>query len=92
MVEGDLVKHRTGALKNAQSALFGFCVVDKNVHPFPRGEQAHDLGIDPGDGLKFSGPVFGVVGPGEPGGLVPIPFGGHAVTELVGCLRHFWNS
>jgi hypothetical protein len=28
------------------------------------------------------------VGPGEPGGLVWFPFGGHAVAELAGCFGH----
>ena len=43
-----------------------------------RGEVADDLGVDPGDGLELAGPVFGVVGPGDPGGGVGLPLGGHA--------------
>ena len=68
-------------------ALFGFLVFDGNVDLLVASKQAHDLRIEPGDGLEFSGPVLGVVGPGEPCGLVPIPLGGHAVAECLRCVR-----
>ena len=58
----------------------GVGVVDEDVDVFAAGEVADDLGVDPGDGLEFSGPVFGVVGPGDPGGGVGLPLGGHAVV------------
>jgi hypothetical protein len=56
------------------------------VDVFAAGEVADDLGVDPGDGLELSGPVLGVVGPGDPGGGVGGPLGGHAVVSrfLVG--------
>ena len=52
----------------------------EDVDGFDLGEVADDFGVDPGDGLKFSGPVFGVVGPADPGGGVRSPLGGHAVV------------
>ena len=55
-------------------------VVDEDVDVFDAGEVADDFGVDPGDGLEFSGPVLGVVGPGDPGGGVGGPLGGHAVV------------
>ena len=64
----------------AGCAAFGVFVVDEDVDVFYLGEVADDLGVDPGDGLEFSGPVFGVVGPGDPGGGVGGPLGGHAVV------------
>ena len=64
-------------------ARFSARVVDEDVDVFDLGEVADDLGVDPGDGLEFSGPVLGVVGPGDPGGGVGGPLGGHAVV-LVG--------
>ena len=48
-----------------------------------RGEMADDLGVDPGDGLELAGPVVGVVGPGDPGGGVRLPLGGHADWGVV---------
>jgi hypothetical protein len=50
------------------------------VDGFYLGEVADDLGVDPGDGLEFSGPVLGVMGPGDPGRGVRGPLGGHAVV------------
>ena len=47
--------------------------------------MADDFAIDPGDGLEFARPVLGVVGPGDPGGGVRSPFGGHSVVEVAGC-------
>ena len=61
-------------------AALGGEVVDEDVDVFDAGEVADDLGVDPGDGLEFAGPVFGVVGPGDPGGGVGGPLGGHAVV------------
>lgn len=54
---------------------------------FATGEVADDFGVDPGDGLEFSGPVLGVVGPGDPGGGVEGPLGWHAV--VAGYVRCF---
>jgi hypothetical protein len=48
---------------------------------------ANDFGVDPGDGLEFAGPVLGVVGPGDPGGGVGSPFGGHAIVCMVGAAQ-----
>ena len=69
-------------------AAFGGEVVDEDVDVFDAGEVADDFGVDPGDGLEFAGPVLGVVGPGDPGGGVWGPLGGHAVVLMGGCLRH----
>ena len=70
--------------EDAGGAAFGGVVVDEDVDVFDAGEVADDFGVDPGDGLEFSGPVFGVVGPGDPGGGVGSPLGGHAVAGWLG--------
>ena len=70
---------RSGATEEAGGAAFGIGGVDEDVDAFDLGEVSDDLGVDPGDGLEFAGPVVGVVGPGDPGGGVGCPFGGHAV-------------
>ena len=59
------------------AGLFGQAVYEE-VDVFDAGEMADDFGVDPGDGLELVGPVFGVVGPGEPGSGVGCPLGGHA--------------
>ena len=41
-------------------------------------ELADDLAVDPGDGRELARPVARVVRPGDPGGLVRLPLGGHA--------------
>ncbi len=69
-------------------APFGLRVLDQNVHALPRREQAHDLRIKPGNGLELARPVLGIVRPGQPGGLVRLPLGGHAVAQGVS-LRSF---
>ncbi len=55
--------------------------LDENVDALALCEEADDLGVDPGDGFEFVGPVFVIVGPGDPGGIVGMPFGGHGVAE-----------
>jgi hypothetical protein len=68
--------------------LFGGEIVDEDVDVFDLREVADDFRVDPGDGLEFVGPVLGVVGPGDPGGGVRGPLGGHAVVLAVRCRHH----
>ena len=53
-----------------------------SAHRLGPGQVAHDLGVDPGDGAELPGPVLAVVGPGQPGGRVGLPLGGHAPARL----------
>ena len=69
------------SLQDLARALFRKRVVDDQVDAFVTGEVADDFGVDPRDGLEFPGPVAAVVGPGEPGGGVGLPFGRHAVAR-----------
>jgi len=78
VVEVEAGEIGAGAEEDAAGALLGGIVVDEDVDVFDAGEVADDLGVDPGDGLEFSGPVLGVVGPGEPGGGVVGPFSWHS--------------
>ena len=80
LVEVEAGEIGSGAAEMADGAVFGVGIVDEDVDGFDLGEVANDFGVDPGDGLEFSGPVFGVVRPGDPGGGVRSPFGGHAVV------------
>ena len=70
----------SGAAEVAGGTIFCVGVIDEDVDVFDLGEVANDFGVDPGDGLKFSGPVLGVMGPCDPGGGVRSPLGGHAVV------------
>ena len=91
MVKVEAGEVGSGAAEVAGGAVFGVFVVDEDVDVFDLGEVADDFGVDPGDGLEFSGPVLGVVGPGDPGGGVRGPLGGHAVVgwNLVGALSGY---
>ena len=60
---------------------FRLRVVHDDANLLDTGKLADDLGVDPGDGLEASGPVVGVVRPGDPGGGVGLPLGRHAVAE-----------
>jgi hypothetical protein len=80
MVKVETGEISSGAEENAASTFFGILVVDEDVDVFDLGEVADDLGVDPGDGLEFSGPILGVVGPADPGSGVRRPFGGHAIA------------
>jgi hypothetical protein len=80
VVEVDAGEVGAAAAEDGGGAAFGGEIVDEDVDVFDAGEMADDFGVDPGDGLEFAGPVFGVVGPGDPGGGVGGPLGGHAVA------------
>ena len=58
-----------------------------DVHGLDAAEMADDLGVDPGNGRELARPVVAVVRPGDPGRLVRLPFGGHAVAKLGGGVR-----
>ena len=67
-----------------------YCMPEEGMTFLPRAELlsyeeigrvaqvAHDLGVDPWDGTEFSGPVLGIMRPGNPGGGVGRPLSGHA--------------
>ena len=63
---------------------FGGGIFDDDVHPLDARQMADDLGIDPGDWRELARPVGAVVRPGQPGGGVRLPLGGHAVAERGG--------
>src|SRR5262249_6695332 len=67
--------------KDAASFDFGVFVVDEDVDPFDASEMAADLGVDPGDRFKLARPVGTVVWPRDPGGLVRLPLGRHAIAK-----------
>jgi len=78
MVEVDAGKIRAAAAQDASRAAFGGEIVDEDVDVFYGGEMADNLCVDPGDGLELAGPVFWIMGPGDPCGGVGFPLGGHA--------------
>ncbi len=83
-VKENLIQIRAGALEDTGREPLGLTVLDEDVHFLARGEQTNDLSVDPRDGLEFAGPVFAIVRPGEPCGLVRLPLGRHAVAEFAG--------
>ncbi len=81
LVEGDVGEVDVIALEKGADVFLGggtfFGRVDEDVDAFALGEEADDFGVDPGDGFELVGPVFMVVGPGDPGGFMGFPLGGH---------------
>src|SRR5581483_1787778 len=69
-------------------AALGCGIFHDEMHALARCEQPDDLGVDPRNRLELAGPVFRIVRPGKPGGLVPFPLGGYAVLELMRSFRH----
>ncbi len=77
----------TQDLERASASLGIFHNDGDTFHPR---QVADNLGIYPGDGGEFSRPVAAVVRPGQPGGSVRLPFGGHAVAQGRGnCVSRF---
>src|SRR5262249_38598698 len=73
-----------------QRFLFGNRRVHKNANPLRLGEVKNDVGVHPDDRLELAGPVVALVRPGDPGGVVRFPFGGHVETASGGSgyVRH----
>ncbi len=91
LVEVETGEIGSGAAEVADGAVFGVGIVDEDVDGLDLGEVADDFGVDPGNGLKFSGPVLGIVRPGDPGGGMRSPLGGHAVVgRLVVCAAQWY--
>src|SRR5580658_4182253 len=88
-MEVDLAQIGSGALQHRANALFGCGVFDDQVHALASREQADDFSVEPRNRRKLTRPVFGIVRPREPGGLVRLPLGRHAVAELAGCFGRF---
>jgi hypothetical protein len=88
MVEVETGEVSSGALEQAGGTALGDQVVDENVNILDARQMANDFCVDPGDGLEFVGPVFGVVGPGDPGGGMGGPLGGHTVVLIAWCIGH----
>ena len=85
VVEVEAGEVGSSATEHGGGSVFSGEVVDENVNVFDAGEVADNFGVDPWDGLELAGPVLGVVGPGNPGGGVRGPLGGHAVVLFAGC-------
>ena len=79
-VEVQACKVSASASEHLGGATLGECVVYEDVDVFLARKVSHDFAVDPGNRLKFIGPIFGVVRPGDPGGGVGRPFSGH--TEI----------
>jgi hypothetical protein len=91
LVEEDVIDVGVGTLEDAERAGFFFRVLNDEVDVFVCGEETDDFRVEPGDGLEFAGPVFRVVRPREPGGLMGGPFGGEAVMEGLRGFGHFYS-
>ena len=55
-------------------------VVDVDVHLLALGEGFHEEVVGGVDGFNLARPRVGVLGIGEPSGLVARPFGGHEIS------------
>lgn len=83
VMEAELGKIDAVAGKDFFGFGFGGGIVDDDFNALAFGDEANDLSVDPRDGLEFSGPVFGVVRPGEPCGIMRSPLGRHAVAGFI---------
>ncbi len=81
-VKAHLVQLRPGTLQNSACAHFCFPGIYQNMYPLLLREQPHNLRIYPWNCLKLARPVLRIVRPCEPGGLVLLPLGGHAVAQF----------
>src|SRR5579863_2283614 len=79
-VEANVRGERVGAFEDAARASGRRGVADDQLDPLVLRQMADDLGINPGNRLKLSRPVAVEMRPGEPGGGVRLPLGGHAVA------------
>ncbi len=61
-------------------------IVDQDVDPLDAREVTNDLGVDPRNRLELARPVGAIVRPRDPGGVVRLPLGGHAIAERGGRL------
>ena len=61
-VEIYLIEIDAGAMEHSPHTFFGGGILDDQLHALMRGEQAHDFGIEPGNGRKFAGPSSGLCG------------------------------
>ena len=80
----DFLQIAANALENSARGIFLGSMADENADDFTRRNVPHHFAIDPGNGREFARPVTGVVRPGEPGGFMRFPFGGHPVTQVGG--------
>src|SRR5208283_5406876 len=71
--------------KSARLRLCRF-IIDKDVDAFHAREMANDFRVDQWDRLEFARPVGAIMGPRDPGCLVPLPLGRHAVAKRGGSL------
>ena len=76
----NFVGERIRFFEHRARAIFPAQIVDDQVHTLMPCQRADDLGIDPLDRFEFPRPVGAEVRPGEPGGYVWLPLGGHAVS------------
>ena len=65
-----------------RARFFGRRIIDDQFDPLVPRQMANDFGVHPWNGLELARPVVAVVRPSQPGGVVRLPFGGHAVTAV----------
>ncbi len=82
-----LFRHDLRADQHLASLRLGRFIVDQDVHLLDAREVANDLRVDPRNGLELARPVGAVVRPRDPGGLVRLPLGRHAIAERGRCVR-----
>jgi hypothetical protein len=82
-VESNVGQGCVGSVEQLSNLAFGGSVVDDKFNSLVAREITDNLGIDPRDRFKPSRPVAVIVRPGEPGGSVGFPLGGHVKVE--GC-------
>ncbi len=80
--EVDHLEVRADAREQLARARLARRVVDQDAHPLAPRQVADHLAVDPGDRRQLARPVARLVRPGDPGGGVRLPLGGHDKPEL----------
>src|ERR1019366_6559343 len=80
-MEKHLVDIGASPLQDAPDARFGFGIFDGKEHELVRSEQSNNLRIEPWDRRELAWPVLRIVWPCQPGCLVRLPLGRHAIVQ-----------
>ena len=83
-MKANVFSESIGLIEDFPGALFRSRIVDDELDAFMPGQMADDFRVDPRDRLKLSRPVITIMRPCQPGGLVRLPFRGHAQAVVKG--------
>ena len=86
-MKADFLESGVGAIEDADGAALFLLILNEEVDTLVRRKKTDDFGVEPRNGLELARPVFGIVRPCKPSGLVRLPLRSHSVADLSWCLR-----